>query len=359
MKKNIRYSIVVPLYNESANVTTLYVRLTQVMAALDEPYEIVFVDDGSRDQTPATLQAIYESDSRVRIVTFGRNFGQTAALKAGFDAARGDIIVSMDGDLQHDPEEIPSFLAKIDEGYDIVSGWRAQRRDGWLTRRLPSRIANWLMAKLSGVAVHDFGTTFKAYRRETIQNLPLYGELHRFIPALAAWSGARITEIPINNPPRQNGKSNYGLSRTVHVFLDLLSTKFLLDYSTRPLHFFGPIGLAATAAGALIGCLLAFQKLVLSNSVMLQYGPLLFTATLLIVVGVQILCLGLVAEVLSRTYYESQGKPIYAVRKIRSHDPQPPISVHQMPSRMDKITPADNAADELEPFPVSELRANG
>jgi glycosyltransferase involved in cell wall biosynthesis len=359
MKKNIRYSIVVPLYNESGNVTTLYVRLTQVMAALDEPYEIVFVDDGSTDQTPATLQAIYESDSRVRIVTFGRNFGQTAALKAGFDAARGDVIVSMDGDLQHDPEEIPSFLAKIDEGYDIVSGWRAQRRDRWLTRRLPSRIANWMMAKLSGVAVHDFGTTFKAYRRETIQNLPLYGELHRFIPALAAWSGARITEIPINNPPRQNGKSNYGLSRTVHVFLDLLSTKFLLDYSTRPLHFFGPIGLAATAAGTLIGCLLAFQKLVLSNSIMLQHGPLLFTAILLIVVGIQILCLGLVAEVLSRTYYESQGKPIYAVRKIRSHDLQPLISVHQMPSRMDKITPADNVADELEPFPVSELRANG
>ena len=262
------------------------------------------------------------SDSRVRIVTLRRNFGQTAALKAGFDAARGEIIISMDGDLQHDPEEIPAFLAKIEEGYDIVSGWRAERRDGWLTRRLPSRIANWMMAKLSGVELHDFGTTFKAYRREIIQNIPLYGELHRFIPALAAWSGARITEIPINNPPRQNGKSNYGLSRTLHVFLDLLSTKFLLDYSTRPLHFFGFLGLLLTGVGSFIGSFLAFKKLVLHQAIMLQNGPMLFAATLLILVGVQILCLGLVAEILSRTYYESQGKPIYAVREMRNHAPQ-------------------------------------
>ena len=171
----------------------------------------------------------------------------------------------MDGDLQHDPEEIPSFVAKIDEGYDIVSGWRAQRRDRWLTRRLPSRIANWMMAKLSGVELHDFGTTFKAYRRETIQNIPLYGELHRFIPALAAWSGARITEIPINNPPRQNGKSNYGISRTLHVFLDLLSIKFLLDFSTRPLHFFGPLGLLATGTGVIDWLLPGFPETVVSH----------------------------------------------------------------------------------------------
>src|SRR5208337_4974977 len=269
MNRHIKYSIVVPLYNEAGNVTTLYVRLTQVMEGLDEPYEIVFVDDGSKDHTPRTLDEIYESDSRVRIVTLRRNFGQTAALKAGFDVARGDIVIAMDGDLQHDPEEIPAFVAKIEEGFDIVSGWRAQRRDTWLTRRLPSRIANWMMAKLSGVEVHDFGTTFKAYRREIIQNIPLYGELHRFIPALAASSGARIAEIPINNPPRQNGKSNYGLSRTLHVFLDLLTTKFLLDYSTRPMHFFGPLGLMATSAGTFIGFSLAFQKLVLHNGLML------------------------------------------------------------------------------------------
>ena len=242
MNSAVKYSIVVPLYNEVTNIAPLYVRLTQVMEGRDEPYEIVMIDDGSKDDTPRALQLIAGDDSRVRVVTLRRNFGQTAALKAGFDAAKGDIIISMDGDLQHDPEEIPAFIAKLDEGWDVVSGWRAQRRDRWLTRRLPSRIANWMMAKLSGVALHDFGTTFKAYRRETIKNIPLYGELHRFIPALAVWSGAQITEIPINNPPRQNGKSNYGISRTLHVFLDLLSIKFLLDFSTRPLHFFGPIG---------------------------------------------------------------------------------------------------------------------
>jgi glycosyltransferase involved in cell wall biosynthesis len=333
---NRKYSIVVPLYNEAANITTLYVRLTQVMEELDDSYELVFVDDGSRDRTVEALSEIAENDSRVKLVVLRRNFGQTAALKAGFDAARGDIIISMDGDLQHDPEEIPSFVAKLEEGYDIVSGWRAQRRDRWLTRRLPSRIANWLMAKLSGVAVHDFGTTFKAYRRETIQNLPLYGELHRFIPALAAWSGAQIAEIPINNPPRQNGKSNYGISRTLHVLFDLLSIKFLVSFSTRPLHFFGPMGLLATGLGSLIFCGLGFSKLVIGNALMLQHGPLLFAATLLVLVGVQILCLGLVAEMVSRTYYESQGKPIYSVRKIIAHEPQTVIPVRKRLRRVDE-----------------------
>lgn len=318
-QNTIKFSIVVPLYNEERNVAPLYVKLTQVMTGLEEPYEIIFVDDGSKDRTPETLNEIYESDSRVNIVTLRRNFGQTAALKAGFDAARGEIIISMDGDLQHDPEEIPSFIAKMEEGYDIVSGWRAQRMDMWLTRRLPSRIANWMMAKLSGVPLHDFGTTFKAYRREIIQNIQLYGELHRFIPALASWSGARIAEIPIKNPPRRNGKSNYGLSRTFHVFLDLLSTKFLLDYSTRPLHFFGFFGLLASGAGTLVGSSLVFKKLVLHEGVMLQNGPLLFAATVLILAGIQLLCLGLASEILSRTYYESQKKPIYAMRQIRSH----------------------------------------
>jgi glycosyltransferase involved in cell wall biosynthesis len=314
----IAISVVIPLFNEEASVSPLYVRLTQVLTGLDQPYEIIFVDDGSKDRTPEVLNEIHESDSRVKVVTLRRNFGQTPALKAGFDVACGNIIISMDGDLQHDPEEIPAFIAKLEEGYDIVSGWRAQRRDRWLTRRLPSRIANWLMAKLARVPLHDFGTTFKAYRREIIQSLPLYGELHRFIPALASWSGARITEISINNPPRRNGKSNYGLSRTLHVILDLLSTKFLLDYSTRPLHFFGSFGLLSMGAGTLLGCFLTFKKLVLHQAVMLQNGPLMFAATLLIVVGVQILCLGLVAEILSRTYYESQGKPIYALRETKS-----------------------------------------
>jgi len=340
---NRKYSIVVPLYNEAANVIPLYVRLTQVMEEIDEPYELVFVDDGSRDRTVEALTEVAANDSRVKVVVLRRNFGQTAALKAGFDAARGDIIISMDGDLQHDPEEIPSFIAKLEEGYDIVSGWRAQRRDRWLTRRLPSRIANWLMAKLSGVSLHDFGTTFKAYRRETIQNLPLYGELHRFIPALAAWSGARIVEIPINNPPRQNGKSNYGISRTLHVLFDLLSIKFLVSFSTRPLHFFGPIGLLASAFGSLLFCGLALSKLFLGHALLLQHGPLLFAATLLVVVGVQILCLGLVAEMVSRTYYESQGKPIYAVRRIITGEAQTAIPLRKRMRRVDEATGADES----------------
>ena len=326
---NINFSIVIPLFNEEASIVPLYVRLTQVLTGLDQPYEIIFVDDGSKDTTPQVLDQIYESDSRIKIVSLRRNFGQTAALKAGFDVARGEIVISMDGDLQHDPEEIPVFIAKVADGYDIVSGWRTQRRDRWLTRRLPSRTANWMMAKLSGVPLHDFGTTFKAYRREIIQNVQLYGDLHRFIPALAAWSGARIAEVPINNPPRRTGNSNYGFLRMFHVILDLMSTKFLLDYSTRPLHFFGFFGLLATGAGTLIGAALVFKKLVLHKEVMLENGPLLFAATVLILAGIQFLCLGLVSEILSRTYYESQGKPIYAIKAIRSHESPSTLTLRQ------------------------------
>ena len=316
----IEVSIVVPLFNEERNVWPLYEQITQVMHALRKSYEIVFVDDGSQDHTQGELEKIFEADTGVKVITLRRNFGQTAALKAGFDAASGEIIISMDGDLQHDPREIASFLTAIEAGYDIVSGWRAARRDLWLTRRLPSRVANWLIAKLSGVALHDCGTTFKAYRREVIKNIPLYGDLHRFIPALAASSGARIIEIPTSNPPRQNGKSNYGLSRIVRVFFDLISTKFLLDYSTRPLQFFGPLGLLSSATGACLAAFLIFKKLALHADIMAQNGPLLFGITLLIVTGIQLLCLGLASEILSRTYYESQGKSIYAVREIRSHE---------------------------------------
>src|SRR6266480_3270990 len=212
------------------------------MVDVGSSYEIVFVDDGSRDSTYKILSEIAATDSRVTVVRLRRNFGQTAGLKAGFDFARGEIIISMDGDLQHDPEEIPRFLEKIEEGYDLVSGWRHHRRDHWLMRQLPSRIANWMMAKLSGIDLHDFGTTFKAYRREIIQEIQLYGELHRFIPALASTTGAKIVEVPIENLERKSGKSNYGIGRTVRVFLDLLIVKFLLDYSTRPLQFFGLLG---------------------------------------------------------------------------------------------------------------------
>jgi len=275
------------------------------------------VDDGSRDNTPEILNAIYENDSRVCFLRLRRNFGQTAALQAGFDAAAGDVIISMDGDLQHDPEEIPAFLSEIANGYDVVSGWRVERKDAWLTRRLPSRVANWLMAKLSGQPLHDFGTTFKAYRREVLRDIRLYGELHRFIPALASWAGATIKEIPIKNVVREKGKSHYGLSRTTRVLFDLVSVKFLLDYSTRPLHFFGLLSLLGMGAGSGIGVFLLYEKLFLHRSVMLEHGPLLFVAMLLFLTGVQFLSVGLIGEMLSRTYYESQKKPIYVVREIK------------------------------------------
>jgi len=314
----IRYSIVVPFYSEFENIRPLYNKIRDVMAKVGEPHEIIFVDDGSTDGTFKLLTEIQQMDHNVHTLRLRRNFGQTAALKAGFDFACGEIIVSLDGDLQHDPEEIPLFLAKIEEGYDIVSGWRQDRNDAWLTRRLPSRVANWMMAKLSRVGLHDFGTTFKAYRRDIIQGLHLYGELHRFIPALASWSGATIAEIPIKNIPRQNGKSNYGLSRTAKVLLDLISIKFLLDYSTKPLHFFGPAGLLGTGVGTILGLFLLFKKLVLGQEILFQHGPLLFMAMLLILSGIQFLSIGLMGEMLARTYYESQKKSIYVLGEVRS-----------------------------------------
>src|ERR1700687_5955510 len=221
-EENVHYSIVVPFFNEQENVLPLYMKIAEVMDSIGGSFEMIFIDDGSRDRTFRILSEIYENDRRVHILRLRRNFGQTAALKAGFDFARGDVIISMDGDLQHDPEEIPQFIAKIREGYDIASGWRAHRTDNWLTPQLPSRIPNWLMARLSGVDLHDFGTTFKAYRREVIQQVALYGELHRFIPALASLTGATVAEVPIRNIARLSGKSNYGLSRTVRVALDLI-----------------------------------------------------------------------------------------------------------------------------------------
>jgi glycosyltransferase involved in cell wall biosynthesis len=315
----IRYSIVVPFYNEQENIPPLYMKLTEVMDGVGEPYELVFVDDGSKDDTFKVLSEIYEHDRRVNLVRLRRNFGQTAGLKAGFDFARGEVIISLDGDLQHDPEEIPRFLEKIEEGYDLVSGWRHQRKDHWLMRQLPSRIANWMMAKLSGLDLHDFGTTFKAYRREIIQEIQLYGELHRFIPALASSTGARIAEVPIENLERKSGKSNYGIGRTIRVFLDLIIVKFLLDYSTRPLQFFGLLGIGGTGLGSLIGCFLVYEKFYLHLPIMTTHGPLMLLAVALFISGAQFISMGLLGEIIARTYYESQNKPIYALREVKSH----------------------------------------
>ncbi|HYK40309.1 MAG TPA: glycosyltransferase family 2 protein [Candidatus Eremiobacteraceae bacterium] len=318
-ESTVRYSIVVPFYNEQENIPPLYMKLTEVMDAIGEPYELVFVDDGSKDNSFKVLSDIYEHDRRVNLIRLRRNFGQTPALKAGFDFARGEVIISMDGDLQHDPEEIPKFLEKIEEGYDLVSGWRYARKDHWLMRQIPSRAANWLMAKLSGVDLHDFGTTFKAYRREIIQEIQLYGELHRFIPALASTTGARIVEVPIENLSRKSGKSNYGIGRTIRVFLDLVIVKFLLDYSTRPLQFFGLLGMVGAASGFFIGAYVLFKKLYYHMSVMTQHGPLLLLSIALLVSGIQFISMGLLGEIMARTYYESQNKPIYALREVKSH----------------------------------------
>lgn len=310
----MKYSIVVPLFNEQESVTPLYVKIIDVMDTLGEPYEIVFVDDGSRDGTFRQLSEISRDDERVVVVRLRRNFGQTAALKAGFDHSRGEIIISMDGDLQHDPAEIPRFIEKIQEGYDLVSGWRVERTDHWLMRQLPSRVANWFMAKLSRVELHDFGTTFKAYRREIISEIRLYGELHRFIPALASWAGASIAEVPITNVPRKNGKSNYGISRTIRVLLDLLSVKFLLDYSTRPLQLFGLPGLACLAGGGGIGLWIFGRKALFDEGLLANHGPLIILGVALVMGGIMFLAIGLIGELLSRTYYESQNKPVYTVR---------------------------------------------
>jgi glycosyltransferase involved in cell wall biosynthesis len=311
-----KYSIVVPFHNEEENVTTLYDRVKLVMEQVGQPFEMVFVDDGSRDRTYRLLEEIAAVDSRVLVIKLRRNFGQTSALAAGFDHAQGDFLISMDGDLQHDPEEIPNFLARLEEGYDVVSGWRANRGDNLLFRRIPSRCANWLMARISGVDIHDFGTTFKAYRREVIHNIPLYGEMHRFIPALASWYGASICEIPISNPQRQYGQSHYGLSRTVGVFFDLLTIRFLLRYMTRPLHFFGLIGTLGIGAGGALSLWLLALKVLTGEPVMRAHGPIFVIAAVLILAGIQMLGIGLLGELEVRHFHTSTQRAPYAIDRI-------------------------------------------
>ncbi|MBV9294105.1 MAG: glycosyltransferase family 2 protein [Acidobacteriaceae bacterium] len=310
-------SIVIPIHNEEPAILPLYDRLTAVLENLRKPYEIIFVDDASTDRSFDLLANLAETDSRLRVVRLRRNFGQTAALAAGFDEARGDVIVSLDGDLQHDPEDIPLLLEKIDEGYDIASGWRKNRMDNAVTRKIPSMVANWMMKRTSGVDLHDFGTTFKAYRAEVLKDVNLYGELHRFIPALASFYGARVIEVPIRNIERPNGSSHYGLSRTLRVFFDILTIGFLLRYLTRPMHFFGKWGLAGIALGSVV-LLSMLVKKIGGQDIIAEHGPLLFAGAMLWFAGLMLFSTGLIGEVLMRTYFESQGRRIYAVREIRS-----------------------------------------
>src|SRR5438270_1011773 len=277
-----------------------------------ETFEIVMVDDGSSDKTFAMLREIAAVDTRVTVVKLRRNFGQTAGLAAGFDHARGEYIIAMDGDLQHDPADIPLFLEKIAEGYDIVSGWRKTRVDNFWLRRFPSRCANWLMAKLSGVDIHDFGTTFKAYRREILGQVPLYGELHRFIPALASWYGASIVEVPIKNINRERGASHYGISRTFRVFFDLITIRFLLKYLSRPLHFFGTVGMFSIMTGCAISLWLILQKLLHQADVMVQHGPLMMFSAVLLLAGLNMLAVGLLGEVQVAHYHEPAQQAPYS-----------------------------------------------
>ncbi len=312
-----KYSIVVPFHNEEENVTILYARLKQVMEQVDEPFEMILVDDGSSDRTYKLLEEIAAVDSRVLIVKLRRNFGQTSALAAGFDHASGEFILAMDGDLQHDPNDIPAFIEKLDEGYDVVSGWRKVRIDNFILRRIPSAGANWIMARLSGVPIHDFGTTFKAYRREVIQNIPLYGEMHRFIPALASYFGASICEIPIRNLNRVRGKSHYGLGRTFQVFFDLMTIRFLLKHMSRPLRFFGGWGIFAMFAGGVMSVTLLGMKLLNPSLDLMQvHGPMFVIGSVLIVSGIQLLALGLLGELQVRHYYSSQRPASYTVDRL-------------------------------------------
>lgn len=312
-----KYSVVVPFHDEQESVRELHRRLSEAMAGRYEPVEFVYVDDQSTDATARFLSEIAEADPRVAVLRLKRNYGQTTALAAGFDYASGEIIISMDGDLQHDPSDIPAMLEAFESTRcDIVSGWRQKRVDNFLLRRLPSLIANRMMAKLSGVDIHDFGTTFKVYRREAIKDIPLYGEMHRFIPALAAWNGAKIVEVPIQNVVRPGGKSHYGLSRTLRVFFDIITIRFLLRYMTRPLHFFGPPGLLGMLAGAGIMFVLFVQKVVWHTPIFVQHGPLLVLGMMLCLFGVQLLAVGLVGELLMRTHFESRLNPVYRIEQV-------------------------------------------
>ena len=309
-------SIVVPIHNEEPSILPLYDRLTSVLFQIRRPYEIIFVDDASGDRSYELLANLVQTDQRLKVIRLRRNFGQTAALSAGFDEARGKIIIAMDGDLQHAPEDIPALLKKIDEGFDIASGWRKERVDNPITRKIPSRVANWLMSKASGIDLRDFGTTFKAYRAEVLKDVHLYGELHRFIPALASFYGARVVEVPIQNTPRISGESHYGLSRTFRVLFDILTIRFLLKYFTRPMHFFGAIGLAGTVAGGAMLGYCAVVKLFWQLDIIQEHGPLMIAGALLLLAGLMMFSTGLIGELLIRTYFETQNRRIYAIRDI-------------------------------------------
>jgi len=318
IEKNPDLSIVIPVYNEAANLPGLHEEISAACQGLEKAYEILFVDDGSQDGTLTVCKQLFEKDPQIRIIQLRKNFGQTAALSAGFDHARGEIIITLDADLQNDPNDFGLLIEKIEEGYDLVSGWRVKRKDRFVTRRLPSIMANWLISKMTGVKLHDYGCTLKAFKREIIKHIKLYGELHRFIPAIASNMGVSIAEVKVNHRKRRHGKSKYSVWRFPKVILDLLTVKFLLSYSTRPLQIFGILGMISGIIGGVIGLWLAYVRLIRLEGI--SGRPLLFLAILLIVIGIQFITLGLLAEIMVRAYHESTEKRIYFIRNIIQAD---------------------------------------
>ncbi len=315
--RRLDLSIVIPVMNEQDSIEQLHAEITQTMSGGECDYEVIYIDDGSTDDTFGRLSVLQKVDPRVTVIQFRRNFGQTAAIAAGFDHARGDVIIPMDGDLQNDPADIPRLMAKIEEGYDVVSGWRKDRKDKALTRRLPSRVANWLIGLVTRVRIHDYGCTLKAYRREVVRHIQLYGEMHRFIPALANWHGASITEIEVNHRPRIHGKTKYGLVRTYKVLLDLITVKFLGGYGTKPIYFFGSMAMVLFACACASGAYVVLMKLITGMSMV--RNPMLLNTVMLIVLGAMCVMLGLLAELMVRTYHESQNKPVYITRQVLRH----------------------------------------
>ena len=313
LNQQIKVSVVVPVFNEGESLRKLVAELQQVLDGDGLNYELLLIDDGSTDSSPSLLKELAADSPRIKVILLRRNFGQTAAMAAGFDHARGEVIVPMDGDLQNDPRDILNLLAKLDEGYDVVSGWRKDRKDKFLSRRLPSILANALISRMTDVSLHDYGCSLKAYRREVLSGINLYGELHRFVPALASQFGAKVAEIPVNHRPRAAGTSKYGIDRTLRVVLDLLTVKFLLKYSTRPMQLFGRLGVWTLVLAGFSGLSTLYMKVF--DGLSMNRNPLMVLTAFLLFSGVQFLVLGLVAELVTRTYHETQNKPVYVVRE--------------------------------------------
>jgi glycosyltransferase involved in cell wall biosynthesis len=305
-------TLLIPVYNEESNLQQLYDELNAVLKQLHRTYEILFILDGCTDRSEQIIDEIKQKDAHIKKIVFGRNYGQTAAMQAGFDHSNGEIIIAMDADLQNDPADIIVILRKMEEGYDVVSGWRKNRQDPFFSRILPSKIANWLISKTVGLKLKDYGCTLKAYRRDIIKDLKIYGEMHRFIPALTWWLGAKIAEVEVNHRPRVHGKSKYGISRTIRVVLDLMTVKFLLSYSTRPIQLFGSIGLLLTGGGGLILAYLVILRIL--RLAPLANRPLLILSGFAVMIGILLISLGILGELMVRIYHESQGKPIYRIK---------------------------------------------